>query len=230
LPLGSSPLKRLEFLLGYWPWSACFFSERIFDSSKKLTSLAISTNSGWGCAHSRLEVFRLFSLSRLIGLALSLIFFSIPYFALPNESGARNSWRGITPLVSSGADVAKLVANQGEAAEDMPVGPFKVEGGEVTFSYLTPSLARIFKAPKPMVGKVFTIYFKPFGATPRAQLTLGPTFKRCQEQLGKASYYYVSPAGVAYQFQRSNDLLEMVIYQPTQAQVQRLAVNTECVF
>jgi hypothetical protein len=40
----------------------------------------------------------------------------------------------------------------------------------------------------------------------------------------------VSDAGVAYQFSRATDMLEMIIYQPTRAEVRRLAVNTECVF
>jgi hypothetical protein len=100
----------------------------------------------------------------------------------------------------------------------------------VTFSYLTPSLAKIYRAPASMVGKVFTIYFKPSQPMSRMDLNLGAGFKRCTEERDRSSYYFVSDAGMAYQFNRSNDALETIIYQPSRAEVRRLAVNTECVF
>jgi len=77
-----------------------------------------------------------------------------------SEPIAKNSWRGITPLHSSSEDVARTIGTEADSAEAMLSGPYKVEGGEVTFSYLTASLAKIYRAPRSMVGKVFTIYFK----------------------------------------------------------------------
>jgi hypothetical protein len=109
-------------------------------------------------------------------------------------------------------------------------GPFQVEGGEVTFSYITPSLAKLYRAPKSMVGKVFTIYFKPSESIERAGLKLAPGFKRCTEDLDRTYYYFVSDAGLAYQLRRAGDVLENVIYQPSRAEVRRLAVSTACVF
>jgi hypothetical protein len=141
-----------------------------------------------------------------------------------------NSWRGITPLRSSSADVARIIGIDEEPSSATASGPFKVEGGEVTFSYLTPSLAKIYRAPKSMVGKVFTIYFKPGLQMNRADLTLGRGFKRCTEERDRSFYYFVSDTGVAYQFNRNSDTLETMIYQPTRAEVRRLAVNTDCVF
>jgi hypothetical protein len=81
-----------------------------------------------------------------------------------------------------------------------------------------------------MVGKVFTIYFKPSTATSRDEIKFTPAFKRCTEEMGKSYYYFVSDAGVAYQFRRKDDVLETIIYQPTHAEVRRLAVSTECIF
>ena len=81
-----------------------------------------------------------------------------------------------------------------------------------------------------MVGKVFTIYFKPSVPMSRADLNLGRVFKRCTEERDRSFYYFISDAGVAYQFNRNNDTLETMIYQPSRAEVRRLAVNTECVF
>jgi hypothetical protein len=141
-----------------------------------------------------------------------------------------NSWRGITPLRSTSADVARIIGIDEEPNAAPSSGPFKVEGGEVTFSYLTPSLAKIYRAPGSMIGKVFTIYFKPSQLTNRADLALGAGFKRCSEERDRNFYYLVSDAGVAHQFNRRNDALETTIYQPSRAEVRRLAVNTECVF
>jgi len=153
----------------------------------------------------------------------------VPLSNAKSEPSLKNSWRGITPLRSSAADVARVIGAESDST-DMPVGPFKVEGGEVTFSYLTPSLAKIYRAPRTMVGKVFTIYFKPYQPMTRADLALGAGFKRCQEEREKSFYYFVSSAGVAYQLLRSNDRLETIIYQPSSVEVRSLAVNTECVF
>jgi hypothetical protein len=81
-----------------------------------------------------------------------------------------------------------------------------------------------------MIGKVFTIYFKPGEPTSRADLALGPGFKRCVEDNDRTIYYYVSDAGVAYRLRRDNDRVETVIYQPSRVEVRSLAVVTECVF
>jgi hypothetical protein len=166
--------------------------------------------------------------SKVAFLAALLII--VPSLTARSGPSSKNSWRGITPLRSSAADVARVIGAESDSSADMPVGPFKVEGGEVTFSYLTPSLAKIYRAPRSMVGKVFTIYFRPYQPMARADLALGAGFKRCQEEREKSYYYYVSGAGLAYQLQRSNDRLETIIYQPSSAEVRSLAVNTECVF
>jgi hypothetical protein len=105
-----------------------------------------------------------------------------------------------------------------------------VEGGEVTFSFLTPSLAKMYRAPRAMFGKVFTIYFTPQERMARADLKLGASFKVCKEQMSPHYYYLVNDAGVAYRLRRSDDVVETIIYQPSRAEIRRLAVNTECVF
>jgi hypothetical protein len=143
---------------------------------------------------------------------------------------AKNSWRGITPLRSSAEDVAKTIGSEPGSTEAMMSGPYKVEGGEVTFSYLTSSLAKIYRAPRSMVGKVFTIYFKPSDPMSRAELTLSTGFKRCVEERDRIFYYFVSDAGVAYRILRDTDRIETVIYQPSRVEVRSLAVNTDCVF
>ena len=150
-----------------------------------------------------------------------------------SRSGAaavKNSWRGITPLRSSAADVARALGDEVDPSEGQVSGPFKVEGGEVTFSYLTESLAKIYRAPRSMVGKVFTIYFKPSGAMSRAELRLAAGFKRCAEERNKLYYYLVNDAGVAYQLRSDSDIVETIIYQPSRAETQRLAVMSECIF
>ena len=165
----------------------------------------------------------------MTAVVIAVMLALVPSLSAKTEPSARNSWRGITPLRSSATDVARVIGAESDSS-DMPVGPFKVEGGEVTFSYLTPSLAKIYRAPRAMVGKVFTIYFKPYQPMTRADLALGAGFKRCQEEREKSYYYFVSSAGLAYQLVRSNDRLETIIYQPSSAEVRSLAVNTECVF
>jgi hypothetical protein len=150
--------------------------------------------------------------------------------ARPRARAALNSWRGITPLHSSAADVARQLGLEGDSNEGLMDGPFKVEGGEVTFSYLTPSAAKIYRAPKSLVGKVFTIYFKPNAPTPRSELKLAPGFKKCTDQLDRTYYYFVNDAGLAYQIRRGSDDMETIIYQPSRAEIRRLAVNTSCVF
>ena len=149
------------------------------------------------------------------------------------SSGAtepKNSWHGIVPLQSSLDDVARILGVEVDPPGAASSGPHRVEGGEVTFNFLTPSLAKIYRAPRSMVGKVFTIYFKPGQPPSKDELKLSPGFKRCVEQMTTATYYLINDAGVAYQFHQGNDRLETVIYQPSRAQVRSLAVNTECVF
>ena len=164
--------------------------------------------------------------------AMALPIFSAQTNAEKGSSAAtvKNSWRGITPLRSSAEDVAQAVGVELNSPEDAPAGPFRVEDGEVSFSYITPSLAKLYRAPRSMVGKVFTIYFKPNSSASRAELRLASVFKRCIEDMGKSYYYYVSDAGLAYQFRRADDHLEAIIYQPARSEVRRLAVSTECVF
>jgi len=172
----------------------------------------------------------IFAVETMAAVAIAVMLAVVPSLNANPEPSAKNSWRGITPLRSTAADVARVIGAESDSTADMPVGPFKVEGGEVTFSYLTPSLAKIYRAPRAIVGKVFTIYFKPYQPMTRADLALGAGFKRCQEEREKSYYYFVSSAGLAYQLVRSNDRLETIIYQPSSAEVRSLAVNTECVF
>lgn len=143
---------------------------------------------------------------------------------------AKNTWRGITPLRSSSVDVARILDIDLDSPDGMLSGPFAVEGGEVTFSYLTPSLAKIYRAPRSMVGKVFTIYFQPSDSMPRDAIKFTREFKQCTENMSKEYYYLVSDAGLAYQFERNTNLLDTIIYQPSRAEIRRLAVNSECVF
>lgn len=146
------------------------------------------------------------------------------------QSASKNSWRNITPLRSTAEDVARELGLEDSASEGLVDGPFKVEEGEVSFSYLTPSLAKLYRAPSSMIGKVFTIYLKPSATRSLEELKLSREYKKCAEQMDRYTYYFVSDAGVAYQLQRGSDRLEMIIYQPSRAQVQRLAVTTGCVF
>jgi len=142
----------------------------------------------------------------------------------------KNSWHGITPLQSSTQDVERVIGVDVDLNDATVGGPFKVEDGEVTFSFLTPSLAKIYRAPRTLIGKVFTIYVKPNDPMTRAELKLGPGFRQCKEQQVKGYYYLVNDAGVAYRIRHDDDSVEAIIYQPSRAEVRRLAVNTECVF
>jgi hypothetical protein len=184
--------------------------------------------------NSRNKIFNRINLVRFWAIgALALLMFSAQVTRADKTATAtafRNSWRGITPLRSGAQEVADAVGIELESAEDAPAGPFQVGDGEVSFSYITPSLAKVYRAPRSMVGKVFTIYFKPASTLSRTEIKLAPTFKRCTEELGRSYYYFVSEAGIAYQFRRKDDALEAIIYQPTRAEARRLAVNTECVF
>lgn len=150
--------------------------------------------------------------------------------AKTGERAMKNSWRGITPLQTSANEVTRLLGVEPGPVDDSSTGPIKVDGGEVTVTYLTTGLAKIYRAPKSMIGKVFTIYFKPDQPVPRSEIKLSAGFKRCHEEGEKFYYYFVSDAGLAYQFQRASDSVETIIYQPSRAEIRRLAVNTECVF
>src|SRR5215470_19241025 len=101
--------------------------------------------------------------------------------ARPLPAATRNTWRGITPLRSSSADVARVLGDDADQPGAQTSGPFKVDEGEVTFSYITPSLAKIYRAPASMIGKVFTIYFKPARRMGREDVSLTREFKRCTE-------------------------------------------------
>jgi hypothetical protein len=165
-----------------------------------------------------------------VGVVLGLLAMWIPLPLVNPGAAAKNSWRGITPLHSSAEDVARLIGAELDSTESVLSGPFKVEGGDVTFSYLTTSLAKIYHAPRSMVGKVFTVYFKPSYPVTRTDVTMAAGFKRCVEDRDRTFYYFVNEAGIAYRFLRDGDRLETIIYQPSRAEVRNLAVNTECVF
>jgi hypothetical protein len=169
-------------------------------------------------------------------LRFAIITSLVILFAFPLPERARpavplkNTWRGITPLHSSAADVARALGVPADDLEGKIAGPFKVDEGEVTFSYLTPSLAKIYHAPNFLVGKVFTINVKPAGRVTRSDVNPSREFKRCVADRDRLFYYMVSDEGLAYQFNRDSDTIEMIIYQPSKADVRRLAVNCECVF
>ena len=168
----------------------------------------------------------------VVALAMLLTLLSI-HQRQANASGARepkNSWRGIVPLQSSAEDVGRLLGVEADPAEAPGSSAHQVEDGEVTFFYLTPSLAKIYHAPRSYVSKVFSIYFKPKERLPREAMRLPPTFKRCVEEYTKTHYYMICDDGIAYQFTRGADQLETIIYQPTRVQIRSLAVSTECVF
>ncbi len=150
--------------------------------------------------------------------------------AKTGERAMKNSWRGITPLQTSATEVARLLGVEPGPVDDSSLGPVKVDGGEVTVTYLTTGLAKIYRAPKSMIGKVFTIYFKPSQPVPRSDIKLSAGFKRCNEEGERFYYYFVSDVGLAYQLHRASDSVETIIYQPSRAEIRRLAVNTECVF
>src|ERR1044072_3990770 len=125
-------------------------------------------------AYAAVSMFLIFS----AGLMASSATGSIESEAGAGGGAGRNSWRGITPLQSSAADVARVIGLDSDLTEAPVSGPFKVEGGEVTFSFLTPSVAKIYRAPRSMFGKVFTIYFKPDDSMTRADLKLAASFKQ----------------------------------------------------
>ena len=202
IALGSSKHQRLESILQY-----------NIRKAFKLQMLRVN----------RIKLMRIVAMAALLPLLISS--------SSANSGPAiKNSWRGITPLHSSAADVARLIGGEADSSEAALSGPFKVDGGEVTFSYVTTSLAKIYRAPRSMVGKVFTIYFEPGDQMSRADLTLARDFKRCVEERDRIFYYFVSDTGVAYRFSRDSDRVQTIIYQPSRNEVRSLAVNTECVF
>ena len=143
----------------------------------------------------------------------------------------KNSWRGIVPLQSTSADVARVLSIASDARVAESDGPFKVDGGEVTFYYLTADQARLYHAPPAMVGKVFSIYFKASPPLDRVGSLPARGFKRCLDDMDKRYYYQVSlDGGLAYQVKRSTDEIEYVIYQPVRAEIQKLRLNAACVF
>lgn len=176
-----------------------------------------------------MKFFRIFNNSILFCLIFLLIG-STSQTATGGAAAVKNSWRGITPLQTSAADVSRLLGVEPGPEDDSSLGPIKVDGGEVTFTYVTTGLAKIYRAPKSMIGKVFTIYFKPSQPVPRSEIKLSPGFKRCNEEDENVYYYFVSDAGVAYRLDRTSDSVEKIIYQPSRAEIRRLAVDTECVF
>jgi hypothetical protein len=143
----------------------------------------------------------------------------------------RNAWRGIVPLQSTAADVGKLLAFVPSSQVAESDGPFKVDGGEVTFYYMTADHARLYHAPVTMVGRVFSIYFKRNPPLDRVATLPARGFKRCLDDMDKRYYYQVSlDGGLAYQVRRNTDEIEYEIYQPLHAEIQKLRLNAACVF
>ena len=143
----------------------------------------------------------------------------------------QNSWKGITPLASSTADVARILSKPEDPLVPETSGPHRVEGGEVTFSFVTASLAKIYHAPASMVGRVFTVYFTPDPPLESAKDGFRPGFKKCVDPMDTRSYYYVSnDGGLAYQVRKASGQIESVIYQPLHEEIKRLRVNATCVF
>ncbi|HMG32824.1 MAG TPA: hypothetical protein VKM94_02710 [Blastocatellia bacterium] len=172
---------------------------------------------------------------RRIFISITLFVFAVSSFPAQRDAAAcfapvKNSWRGLIPLHSSAADVARVVGVEPDEAGGSTSGPYKVEDGEVTFSFITPSLAKIYHAPVSMVGKVFTIYVKPSHRMSKEEVSLTREFKRCTEEQNRSHYYFVSDSGLAYQFSRQSNTVEMIVYQPSKLESRRLAVNTECIY
>jgi hypothetical protein len=146
-------------------------------------------------------------------------------------AAGKNSWRGIVPLQSTAADVARILSVTADSHVAESDGPFKVDGGEVTFYYMTADHARLYHAPFYMVGKVFSIYFKRNPPLERINSLPVRGFKRCLDDMDKRYYYHMSlDGGLAYQVRRSTDEIEYEIYQPVRADIQKLRLNTACVF
>jgi len=151
--------------------------------------------------------------------------------ASPAPAAGRNAWRGIIPLQSTAADVARLLSIPAAASVAESEGPFKVDGGEVTFYYVTADQARLYHAPPSMVGRVFSIYFKRNPPLERVESLPAKAFKRCFDDMDKRYYYQVSiDGGLAYQVRRNTDEIEFEIYQPVRAEIQKLKLGTSCVF
>ena len=165
---------------------------------------------------------RLFLGLTILGFVIGTVYSTPP--------AARNSWRGLTPLHTSAEQVAQALGVEAERFNLDSGNTFKVDGGEVTISFISPRQAKVYSAPRSLVGKVFTIYFKPDTPMLLADLRLPRGFRRCSDQLSKAYYYFVSDEGIAYQFKAGSEQVESVIYQPPRAEVQRLSVGTDCVF
>jgi hypothetical protein len=172
----------------------------------------------------------------LAGIAGSFLPFAVPGQMNMRKRGSassevKNSWRGLTPLKSTGADVTQLLGSSLTKQDPYPLGPFKVEGGEATFSYVTPTLAELYHAPASMVGKVFTVYFKLDPPLRIADPDSMRGFKRCAEEMDKRYYYYISPdRSFAYQVSAGTNEVEDEIYQPRHAEIEKLRVSTTCVF
>src|SRR5262245_10315173 len=147
------------------------------------------------------------SLARLVSTALSLtLVVSIPATArrrVPDYS-PKNSWKGITPLRSSVDDVARFVGIEPSELNLESNNSFKVEGGEVAFSFISANLAKVYRAPRSLVGKVFTIYFTPAVSPDLAEIGAARGFKRCTEKFSGDHYYLVSDDGVAYQLRNGS--------------------------
>lgn len=162
--------------------------------------------------------------------AAIVIALTFPSAASVNARAPKNSWRGITPLRSTVTDVSRLLGQDPDSFNLDAGNTFKVEDGEVFFSFLSPSLAKIYHAPRSLVGKVFSIHFRPLSPPLRSDLKVGFAYKKCFEQLSKKYYYLVSDFGLAYQVRRQTDQVEVVIYQPARYELSRLRVTAECVF
>lgn len=142
-----------------------------------------------------------------------------------------NSWHGITPLLSSSVDVASTLSVTPAEPEAESSGPYRIDDGEVTFSYVTPNQAKIYHAPQSMVGKVFTIYFRPNPPLKPADSIDVRRFRKCVDRLDPRYYYLVShDRGLAYQIKKATSEIEVVIYQPVEEQILKLKVDTTCVF
>ena len=152
-------------------------------------------------------------------------------FASPALAGSKNSWRGIVPLQSTSADVARVLSVTPDSQVADSHGPYKVDGGEVTFYYMTADQAKLYHAPASMVGRVFSIYFRRNPPLERADTLPARGFKRCVDDMDKRYYYQVSlDGGLAYQVRRTTDEIEYEVYQPFHADIQKLRLNAACVF
>src|SRR5262249_5753127 len=98
------------------------------DSDTQHRSAHVGPFDSNSCLADRKGVSGLMSIRRRITLARAGVGFALLLILVPSPmakpgGSATNSWRGITPLRSSAADVARLVGSEPESTDAMLSGP-----------------------------------------------------------------------------------------------------------